>query len=113
MTLPQQRRADRSRGNATRPSLRSAPSNRYGSTINQRSTPPEPKGSNWSFLLLLLLILCCGGPFLVLALGAVGTETLGVAAGIVVALVAAAALILVRRRRAANCCVAPTTKDHK
>ena len=112
MTLPHPSGTNGSRDNATSTSLKSSSLNRYGFILREGSTPPEPKG-NWSFLLLLLPVLCCGGPFLVLALAAAGTATIGVTAGIVVALVAAAALILVRRRRAANCCVTPTAEDRQ
>ncbi len=112
MAPSQSGESNRSGDNATSTSLKSSPLNRHCSTLREGSTPPEPKG-NWSFLLLLLPVLCCGGPFLVLALAAAGTATIGVTAGIVVALVAAAALILVRRRRAANCCVTPTAEDRQ
>lgn len=92
--------------------LRPSPTNRYGSTLRESNTPPEPKG-HWSFLFLLITLICCGGPFIILALFAASGTARGITAGVVIALIAAAALTVVRRRQATNCCVTPTVKDRQ
>lgn len=111
MTMPSSGGVNGPLRNQTRTTLASSSPIRSGQIPVNDASPQEPKGSNWSYLMLLLPVLCCGGPFIVLALGSIGTAALGIAGGIVVALAAAIGIFVVRRRKSARCCSASSFKE--